>query len=145
MPGTRARVASSHEVPTMGTYTLTDEQATALAAFGIIPVPAAPATASRPVAPSIASPFTAATATASGPVAYARRTWPDDMAAQRAYIAAERVPLHACSVDAVATLADGTTTTGSLHGFTTSKDAGAPCPGVRGLPKGTACPGTILA
>lgn len=144
MPARRADGAA-HGRTDMGTYTLTDEQVAALAAFGITPVPTV-ATAS-PAGPKVASPFTAAaggTAVASV-VSEARRAYPTDQAAQRAAVAVSMAPLHTCTVETTATLADGSVVPSALHGFLTAKVAGEPCPGIRGLAKGTACPGTIRA
>jgi hypothetical protein len=105
---------------------------------------AAPAVASAPAAPRVASPF-ATTGTAAAPsiVGEAMRLYPADRGAQRAHIAVSMADGLTCTVDTTATLADGSTVPSALHGFTVRKDAGTACPGVRGVGKGTACPGVI--
>ena len=118
---------------------LTQEQEQAIAAIlaGTAPVPSAP------VKPVIASPFAGTSAgTATSVVSAARTMFPNDQAAQRAQVALSLAPRFTCSVDTTATV--GTETVPSaLHGFLTAKESGIPCPGIRGLAKDTACPGTI--
>lgn len=114
--------------------------AAVIAAMGEAPAAAAVA----PVAPRIASPFTAAAAGgAQSVVAAAAALFPRDTGAQRAQIALSLAPRFTCSVDTTATLGDGSEVPTALHGFTTAKVSGEPCPGIRGIAKGEACPGTI--
>ena len=123
--------------------TLTQEQQDAIAAILSGTAPAAPVQ-SAPVAPVVASPFAAAGKAAStSPAAVAMRLFPQDRAAQRRHISTTLEPGYTCSVDTTATLADGTTVPSALHGFTVRKESGIACPGIFGLPKDTACPGTI--
>lgn len=98
-----------------------------------------------PVAPRVASPFSAVAGTAgpSSPAAEARRLYPASQAAQRAHVAVSMADGFTCSVDTTATLADGTTVPSALHGFTTAHKPGDPCPGIRGIGKGESCPGVI--
>ena len=111
-----------------------------MAAFLTSPAPVA----SAPVAPRIASPFATGTAASpASPAAEARRLFPQDVAAQRAHIAVSMAPRYTCTVETTATLGDGTEVPSALHGFTTPKESGIACPGIRGIAKGETCPGTI--
>ena len=122
-----------------------------LASLGVgqTPEPVAPAAPvqSAPVTARIASPF-AKTGTVAGPLSVGARAiaaHPNDRRQARVQVAISREPLWTCTVDTTATLSDGTEVPSALHGFLTEQTAGAPCPGVYGVSKGTACPGTIRA
>jgi len=108
--------------------------------------PAAAPAVSAPAVAVIASPFAATRATAARPATIAteaQRLYPQDRHAQRVHVAISRTPGFTCTVDTTATLATGETVESALHGFTTARESGVPCPGVAGLPKGESCPGKI--
>lgn len=120
-----------------------DEIAQVVAALtGNAPTPAQVA----PALPTIASPFTAAAAVAADDrpaiIAAIIAAHPADRKAQRALIALTLEPRWTCTIDTTADYA-GETVPSALHGYTYPHKSGEPCNGVRGLPVGTACPGTV--
>lgn len=114
--------------------------AAALAATGQTP-------AASPAAPVIASPFTSAGVAASDSrpdvVTAAIAAYPGDQKSQRRTIAASMIERYTCTVDTTATYADGTVKPSALHGFTTPRKSGDPCPGQFGVAADASCPGTI--
>ena len=123
---------------------LTPEQTEAIAAILNGNVPAS----AEPTVVGIASPFAstkAAKAEAAYPPAIAAilKRFAGDKAAQKREIARTLEAGWTCSIDATATLSDGTTVPSALHGFTTPRESGIACPGLSNLAKGEACPGTI--
>ena len=119
----------------------------ALAAIAAI-LNGADATATAPAqsAPAIgraASPFAAsAVAGTASPATEAKRLYPRDQGMQRRYVATLMLPQWTCDVDTTTTVGDDTVPT-ALHGFLTAHETGSACPGLSGLPRGTACPGKV--
>lgn len=123
---------------------LTPDDLALIAALIAGNAPATPAT-SAPAAPVIASPFTAQSVAADArppEIAAIIDTNAGDRGRQRALIALTLLPQWTCSVDTTADYA-GETVPSALHGYTYPHKSGEPCNGVRGLPVGTACPGTV--
>lgn len=126
----------------MAEYTIIDGVAYPIAASGATPSVAV----SAPARPVIASPFTAAKVAAAKVANVATRAianHPGDRRGARIEVAMSQEPLFTCTVDTVATLADGSTVPTALHGFLTPYAAGAPCTGTFGIAKGESCPGVI--
>lgn len=108
------------------------------------------APASAPAAPRAASPFASAVRLTDA-AGNAEAAIPEPLRGlerkdRKAAAAVLALPAWSCTVDAQYSVpGEAEPRTGALHGFTFARTPGESCPGVSGLAKGEACPGTVRA